>query len=319
MKYFCLFLFLVSTTMNSQTRETILVSKSDPHNLYRSFDNDSSTLFYKLIIPKTKPVAALVILPGAGEPLDDIEQQTTLHTLAVNNGFLIILPSINWGTTKHIYEHEMLDLIFTQVIKRFDIPKDKFVMGGFSAGAMLSLTYTEKANREKGKTAIIPRAVFGIDPPLDYAHLWQHCINDIERNFSDVAVAEGKWITEMYTEEFGGSPAQFPQNYIKHSIYSRSEKDGGNAKYLLTTPILLYTEPDVNWSMENRHRDFYDLNAMDISAMINLLQLGGNKNAKLVVTHDKGYRLNGQRHPHSWSIMDNEQCFEWIQKQLSSK
>jgi hypothetical protein len=78
----------------------------------------------------------------------------------------------------------------------------------------------------------------------------------------------------MYIEEFGGSPSEFPQNYIKYSIFSQSEKDGGNTKYLLNTPLLLYTEPDVLWSMKNRHRDFYDLNAMDISAMINLLQLG---------------------------------------------
>jgi acetyl esterase/lipase len=316
MKYLGLFIFFVYTIGYSQTSETIILSNEDPHDLYRSWDNDSTTLFYKLLIPKIKPLGALVILPGAGEPLDDVEQQITLHKLAADKGILVIFPSINWGTTKHIYEHEMLDKIFNQVIKRFNIPKDKFVLGGFSGGAMLSLTYTEKANREKGSTVIVPKAIFGIDPPLDYAHLWNHCIRDIERNFSDVAIAEGQWITQMYREEFGGSPSEVPQNYIKYSIFSQSEKDGGNAKYLLNTPVLIYTEPDVVWSMQNRHRDFYDLNAMDISAMINLLQLGGNKNAELIVTHDKGFRLNGQRHPHSWSIMDSQQCLDWILKQL---
>lgn len=316
MKHLYFLITLLGLQAFGQTTEIVTLSKEDPYDLYRSWDKDSTTLFYKLYIPKTKPIAALVILPGAGEPISDVEQQTTLHKLAVDKGFLVIFPSINWGTTKHIHEHEMLNQIFAQVIKRFNIQKDKFVLGGFSGGAMLSLTYTEKANREKESTVIIPKAVFGIDPPLDYAHLWNHCIRDIERNFSEVAVAEGKWITEMYTEEFGGSPLEFPQNYIKYSIFSQSEKDGGNTKYLLNTPLLLYTEPDVLWSMKNRHRDFYDLNAMDISAMINLLQLGGNKNAELIITHDKGYRLNGQRHPHSWSIMDNPQCFDWIMKQL---
>lgn len=319
MKYLSFFIILFYTIGYSQSSETVIVSNKDPHDLYRSWDKDSTTLFYKLLIPKTKPVGALVILPGAGEPIDDIEEQITLQKLAAEKGLLVIFPSINWGTTKHIYEHEMLDQIFTQVIKRFNIPKDKFVLGGFSGGAMLSLTYTEKANREKGSTVIIPKAVFGIDPPLDYAHLWNHCIRDIERNFSDVAVAEGKWITQMYVDEFGGSPAEAPQNYIRYSIFSHSEKDGGNAKYLINTPLLLYTEPDVVWSMKNRHRDFYDLNAMDISAMINLLQLGGNTNAELIVTHDKGFRLNGNRHPHSWSIMDSQQCLEWILKQLNTK
>lgn len=319
MKYLSLCIFFIYTITYSQSSETVILSNKDPHDLYRSWDKDSTTLFYKLLIPRIKPIGALVILPGAGEPIDDIEEQITLQKLAIEKGLLIIFPSINWGTTKHIYEHEMLDKIFTQVIKRFNIPKDKFVLGGFSGGAMLSLTYTEKANREKGSTVIVPKAVFGIDPPLDYAHLWNHCVKDIERNFSDVAVAEGKWITQMYVEEFGGSPTEFPQNYIRYSIFSHSEKDGGNAKYLLNTPILLYTEPDVVWSMKNRHRDFYDLNAMDISAMINLLQLGGNTNAELIVTHDKGFRLNGDRHPHSWSIMDSQQCLDWILKQLNTK
>ncbi len=316
MKYINLILFFISVVANSQTKETVILSNSDPHDLYRSHDKDSSILFYKLIIPKTKPIAAIVILPGAGEPLDYAADQITLHKLAVDKGFLVIFPSINQISTKQIHEHEMLNKIFTQVIKRFNIPKDKFVLGGFSGGAMLSLGYAEKANREKGSTTIVPKAIFGIDPPLDYTHLWQHCINDLERNFSEAAVAEGKWVTEMYKKEFGGSPEEFPEKYIKYSIYSHNQKDGGNAKYLLNTPVLLYTEPDVTWAMKNRQRDFYDLNALDISAMINLLQLGGNKKAELIITHDKGVRPNGQKHPHSWSIMDSQQCLDWIMKQL---
>jgi len=316
MKYITLLLLLINLAAYSQTTETVALSDSDPHDLYRSNDKDSSTLFYKLIIPKVKPVAALIILPGTGEPVNYAEQQITLPVLAADKGFVVVLPSINRGTTKHTYEHEMLDKIITQILKRFNVPKDKVIIGGFSGGAMISLTYTEKANREKGSTVIIPKAVFGIDPPLDYAHLWQHCINDIERNFSDVAVAEGKWITQMYKDEFGGSPNEQPENYIKYSIYSHSRKDGGNARYLLTTPVLLYTEPDVVWSMKNRQRDFYDLNAPDISAMINMLQLGGNQNAELIITHNKGIRPNGQKHPHSWSIMDSQQCLDWIVKQL---
>lgn len=71
--------------------------------------------------------------------------------------------------------------------------------------------------------------------------------------------------------------------------------------------------------MKNRQRDYYDLNCVDIAAMINLLQTQGNKEAKLVVTNNKGRRLNGMRHPHSWSIMDSKQCLDWILKQLTIK
>jgi hypothetical protein len=181
---------------------------------------------------------------------------------------------------------------------------------------MVALTYAEKANKDADSTFIRPKAVFGVDPPLDYAHLWNHCKKDIERNFSEPAIREGKWIMDSYTREFGGSPEEFSENYIKYSIFSYSEKDGGNAKYLKDTPVLLYTEPDVLWQMQNRQRDYYDMNCIDIAAMINFLQLQGNKNAQLVVTNNKGKRLNGMRHPHSWSIMNSQQSLNWILKQL---
>lgn len=189
-------------------------------------------------------------------------------------------------------------------------------MGGLSGGGMVSLTYAEKANRDKDSTFIKPKAVFALDPPLDFAHLYNHAKRDVERNFSELAVNEGHWLMDMYITEFGGTPEEVPAEYIKYSIYSNSEKDGGNAKYLLNTPLIIYTEPGIEWQIKNRHRDLYDLNCTDISAMINLLQMQGNKNAEIVVTHDKGIRLDGTKHPHSWSIMNSKECLTWILKQL---
>lgn len=309
-------IMLISISCLGQKVERVIVSNEDPYDLYASSGKDSTILFYEKIVPKNKPIGALVILPGSGEQLEDVRKQISLHTLAVQQNLLVIFPSINWGTNKHIPEHQFLNTIFKQVAEQYNVPKDKFVIGGFSGGGMVSLTYAEKANKYPDSTFIKPKAVFGVDPPLDYAHLWKHCENDIERNISEAAVMESKWIIDMYTKEFGGSPENFKDNYIKYSIYSHSEKDGGNAKYLKTTPILLYTEPDIIWQMQNRQRDYYDLNCVDIAAMINLLQIQGNKNAKLVVTNNKGIRLNGMRHPHSWSIMNSQQCLTWIIKQL---
>jgi len=301
-----------------QKMERVIVAHEDPYDLYANIDKDSTTLFYDKLVPKNKPVGVLVILPGSGERIDDVKKQITLHTLAVQKNLLVIFPSINWGTNKHIPEHQFLDTIFKQVVKQYKIPKNKFVIGGFSGGGMVALTYTEKANKYIDSTFIIPKAVFGVDPPLDYDHLWNHCKNDIKRNFSEPAIQEGKWIMESYTRDFGGSPEEFPKNYIKYSIFSYNEKDGGNAKYLKNTPVLLFTEPDVLWQMQNRHRDYYDMNCVDIAAMINFLQLHGNKNAELVVTNNKGRRLNGMRHPHSWSIMNSQRCLDWILKQLNN-
>ena len=299
----------------AQVTQKVIVATQDPYNLYWEAGKDSSLLFYNKLVPKNKPVAALIILAGGGETLDEVMKQINLHALAVEKDMLVVLPSINWGTVKKEEEIKFLNTIFEQLVSEYKIPKDKFLLGGFSGGGMLALTYAEQANSGTG-TFLKRRAIFGVDPPVDYAHLWNHCERDVERNFSEPAVSEGKSIMAEYRKEFGGSPEEVPENYIKYSIYSHNQKDGGNAKYLLTTPIRLYTEPGIAWQLQNRHRDLYDLNCTDISAMINLLQSRGNKKAEMIVTHDKGRRLNGQIHPHSWSIMDSKDCLDWILKQL---
>lgn len=310
-------LLLIYFTCLGQKTERVVVANTDPYDLYASFDKDSSTLFYEKLIPSGKPIGALVILGGTYDQISNIKKQITLHTLAVQKNLLVIFPSINYGTTKLYPEFAFLDTIFKQVVKKYGIPKDKFVIGGFSGGGMLALSYAERANKLKDSTFIIPKAIFGVDPPVDYAHLWDHCINDIERNVSDMAVQESKAIMEEYKREFGGSPQEYPENYIAYSIYSHDEKNGGNAKYLLNTPVLIFTEPDVMWQLKNRNRDFYDMNCLDQSAMINFLRIRGNKNAELIATNNKGKRPDGTRHPHSWSIMDSQLCLNWIMNQLS--
>ena len=296
----------------AQSFEKVVVSTTDPDNLYMSSDEDSNNQFYMKLIPKGQPIGVLVILPGAFELVRMIPQQITLHKLAVNNNLIVVLPSLNQGIANHEKEHKFLDDVFKQIVEQYDVSKDKFVLGGFSGGGMIALSYTEKANRDKSQTYLVPKAVFGVDPPLDYAHLWEQANRDVERGFSDVAVQEGKWIMDTYKKAFGGSPHEFKDNYIKHSIYSHSEKNGGNAQFLKNTPVLIYTEPDVVWQLENRRRDAYDMNSTDISAMINLLKLQGNTKATMIATHNKGVRLGGAKHPHSWSIMDGEECLAWI-------
>jgi len=317
-KYIIGFILLLSVQVSiyGQVPEKLIVYNQDPYNLYATNDKDSTNLFYYKFVPNNNPIGVLVLLPGGGESIEDVMKQISLHKLAVEKDILVILPSINWGTDTFTPEHKFLDTIFQQIVNQYRISKNKFILGGFSSGAMVSLTYAEKANRNVDSTFIKPLAVFGIDPPLDYAHLWNRSKRNVERNFSEVAVREGKWIMDSYVKQFGGSPEEHPENYVKYSIYSQSEKDGGNARYLINIPIRLYTEPGIIWQMENRHNDLYDLNCTDISAMINLLQLKGNKEAELIVTEDKGIRLNGQKHPHSWSIMDSEGCLTWILKQL---
>lgn len=50
--------------------------------------------------------------------------------------------------------------------------------------------------------------------------------------------------------------------------------------------------------------------------MINELNRLGNNRAELIVTNNMGYRKPyNNRHPHSWSIVDNDEMLIWLIEQ----
>lgn len=306
-------LLLISFSIQCQVFEKVVLSSDDPSNLYLN-DGESTELFYLKLIPKGKLKGAIVILPSGGETIEDLIEQITIPLLAFDHGIATIIPSINWGTEDRKVEIETLNTIFRETVEKHNIPKENFVLGGLSNGGMISLVYTQMSVKNKKITYLKPKGVFGLDVPLDKAHLYEYCEREIKRNFSDLGVGEAIWLKNNFNEIYGGSPKDFPEKYIEASIYSNGVENGGNAKYLKDIPIRMYTDLDVNWLMNERRRDLYDWNGTDIVAMINDLKLMGNSDAHVIVTMGKGVRLDGTRHPHSWSIMDNQDCFNWIEK-----
>ncbi len=73
---------------------------------------------------------------------------------------------------------------------------------------------------------------------------------------------------------------------------------------------------DTDWLINERHRDLHDWNGIDIISMINQLKILGNENAKVIVSQGKGFRLDGTKNPHSWSIMNSEVFLNWILETL---
>ena len=94
--------------------------------------------------------------------------------------------------------------------------------------------------------------------------------------------------------------------------------DGGNARLLKDTPIRIYIEPDLKWRVENWNQDVYSSNMLDATALINVLRLLGNNNAELINTSGAGYRRDGSRNPHSWSIVDERDLAQWLSGYLKT-
>lgn len=305
------------TVSYAQELEKIIINDVDTNDLYLN-DGDSTALYYLKSVPKTEIKGVLVILPSGGETTENLLKQITLHQLAVENGFLIIIPSINFGTERGDAEFYILDKIFSEIVSEYHVSKDNFVLGGLSNGGMISLRYAERAVKKPSSTFLKPKGIFALDTPLDKAHLYQFCEREIERNFTQAGVDEGKWIIGEYKKLYG-TPYKNPKKYVEASIYSYGEKEGGNAKYLKNIPLRMYTDFDVEWLMNQRHRDLYDWNGTDIIAMINMLKVMGNDDANVIISYGKGFKLDGSKHPHSWSIMDSQDCLTWISRLFDKK
>ena len=58
--------------------------------------------------------------------------------------------------------------------------------------------------------------------------------------------------------------------------------------------------------------DYKQTNAYLIREMSELLKDSGFTNVEYIPTETKGYRANGDRHPHSWSIVDKDDLINWI-------
>jgi hypothetical protein len=308
-----LFFTLLFNLLSCKAQEfkKIVVSKTDSSELYIN-DGDSSELFYYKFVPKNKIEGILVILPSGGELVENTLKQITLPQIAVKKGIMVIIPSINWSTDNHDAEFKLLNTIFKEIVENYKVSKNKFIIGGLSNGGTISLAYAEKSIQKPESFFLIPKGVFALDPPLDQTRFYKYCEREIERNMYQPAVDEAIWMKNNYDSIYGGSPERFSAKYVEQSIYSYGAKEGGNAKYLTKTPILMFTDLDTDWLINERHRDLNDWNGIDIIAMINQLKIMGNENAKVIVSHGKGIRLDGSKNPHSWSIMDSEVCLNWI-------
>lgn len=286
-----------------------IIATTDSNEIYDG-DNNAKLLYYHALIPDGKIAGAVVLMPGTWETTEHlISSLEQLCELAYQHRLAVIVPSINQRLTMTNTILQLMNQMFSDAVQRYQIPKDKFVMGGWSMGGLFSLRYTELANEDTTLTAIKPVAVFSCDGPCDLENIYKMFQRKLKKFPNNNEAAYG--IAEM-KKYCGGDPENAKEKYIYYSCYSHSESDGGNAKYLIHTPVRIYCDVDPIWWMKNRDLDMYDMNALDQTAMIVSLNDAGNNKAAFINALGKGYRIEGNRHPHSWSIVEPVDCMNWI-------
>ena len=298
---------LISTISCGQKLETIYLDSKD-----------SSANMYIAVLPDTKPIKAFMFLmDGFGASPKDILIETGLPKYAAQQGILTILPILGTGPLyfgSDTDSQESLNDMINNIANKYQLKGIDFYIGGFSIGGTCVVKYAELSVQKN--YPIKPKAVFAVDPPLDWQRFYNAAKRVVRLSNPDKVNGEVTYMIDRIEKEMGGTPETALENFYNNSPYSFSDTTQRAIKSLLKTPIMIISEPDINWWLTQRGYDYSYINITDQAAMINELQRLGNSKAILVTTHDKGFREPRHiRHPHSWSIADSEQTIKWLQSQ----
>ena len=265
-----------------------------------------------------RPKALLVLFDGGRGKASGISRETALPDSAVNYGYKSIgIDQSAFFISDSAYLR--IRIIIHHVMKEEGIPANLFI-GGFSLGGYTAIRFAEMAVA-KNDTAMIPNAIFAIDPPLDHLDFINYCQRELKRKCpdgraSELGKAEARWILNYYYENFGDYHED-SSAYIGNSCYTSILPDGGNARYLKEIPVNMIHEIDIMWLIRERCRDLSDANAVISSKFVNCLYGMGNREATITQSSVRGYRADGRRHPHSWSIADPIATLDWLSKYLN--
>lgn len=273
-------------------------------------NTDSTKNCYTIIYPPRHPYTGYIfLLPGFGETAERVLQQTDLPKKLAHNGILTIIPTLQDGVLSlgvDSLSQQTFNRILKEVTTKHKLTNQRFFVGGYSIGGSCSIKYAENST-------VKPAAVFAIDPPLDFERFYNSAKRDIRLSSSNEASQESFYMIERLGKETGGSPKTSLSEYYKLSPYSFSDTTQTAIKKLINLPLRIYTEPDINWWLKEHGEDFTSMNATECSAMINELNKLGNQKAELITTQNKGYRNpDKSRHPHSWSIVNNDELIKWL-------
>lgn len=295
--------FLTTVCVFGQTKEIVYLNPKD-----------SLTNYFIAFKPQGQPKGLLLLLTSFGETPQIASNETDIQTIANKEGLLTIFASLHFGTQTFFIDSSSqanLDQLIPNLQKRYKLTDKPFFLGGFSLGGSGVVKYAERAYSRSDIPR--PKAIFAVDPPLDFERMYYSLEYAVRHSNVEISKREADYFIKRLQYEFQSTPQFDNKPFQAISPYSFSDTSQTNIKTLVSCPIMLISEPDIIWQMEERNRSMYDLNTLDCSLAINSLRLLGNNKAQLVLTTGKGYRkLTGKRNPHSWSILDTEQTIKWL-------
>ena len=265
---------------------------------------------YELVLPE-KQKGLLILFPCFPCGIENTTQEFRIDKLAIKNNFAVLKINFNQHLWLSQEEKNALEFVLLNITKKYNLDTKHTYIGGFSSGGNVSLLLTNHLH--KNKSALQPKGVFIIDSPIDLLGLYKDAKEDLDKkSISQVALNEAKWIIKTFDETFGIGDSSLV-HYQASSPYSSESHILTNLSHLDDVNIRMYTEPDTLWWKEQRQTDYKHMNAYYINQLYSdLTNKYGKKQVEYITTTNKGYRSNGERHPHSWAIVDQEELIKWM-------
>jgi pimeloyl-ACP methyl ester carboxylesterase len=277
--------------------------------------NDNISGYYLAVEPDRTHVdsihGVLVLLAGFSQQAENTFPETKLHNVAYVNNILTIGFAAGFKLYCDSTENANLTAVLKDVIKRYKVKPENFVLGGYSGGGTIALRYVELCNQYPGKYPIKPKGVFMVDSPIDVFTIWDMLEEAAKENFSVPAVNEANEAMGRMRRE-SGVPRENIKVYGELTPFSMNKDYGENEKYLKNTAVRAYHEVDIAWRLTQRRQSVRVANYLVTAELIKRLLDMGSTKAEFIQSDRKGYRSNGMRHPHSWSIVDEVECIQWI-------
>ena len=265
---------------------------------------------YELIKPNKNIKSVVVLFGGFPEKPEDIKREFNILQLAKENNIAIVYMNYNKKLWLEENEKQKLAAQLQSIFLENKLPKNSLYIGGFSSGGNVSLLIGSFL-KENEKFALDPKGIFIIDSPIDLVALFKSSEKNLKQHSSEASLQESTWIIETLEKQFG-NPNNTISKYETYSVFTSTTNNIDNLKSLKNTKIRLYSEPDTLWWKENRKADYDQMNAFYIKKLYERLKASGFKKVENITTKNKGYRANGERHPHSWSIVDKNDLIQWI-------
>ncbi len=283
------------------------------------FDHQDSSKNYAIVYrPNAPPKKLLILFPGFGESPFLAERETKIPQVAASNGILTLILSNNEGTNSFYIDYNTqfyLDSLIPILMLKYNIPKEAYYLGGFSLGGSGVIKYVQHCSIYD--IQLKPKAVFAIDPPLDFLRLYKvydGWLTDTSKLYNTNKPLYKSFLQKMQTV-FNGDLNTAYMNYVQFSPYCYDDKNKFGARLFGMLPLSIYCEPDFLWAMNEKRWNAYDLNVIDNVSFVNDLNQQGNNLAQIHLTENKGQRrLFNIKFPHSWSIADAHEVVNWLLK-----